>query len=95
MSLGIVVKPVTSNEANKYGLSSQTGVAIEQVAPDSPFGKAGFQKDDIILQVDDQSVSNAAGLYTMLTSLKSKHRVAIQAVDHTTGQVINVFLNLP
>ena len=92
---GLVVRPMTPQEADKYGLSSHSGLAVEQVAPESPFGKAGFQKGDIILQVDDQAVSDAGDLFTLLTSLKSKHRVTIQAVDHGTGQVINVFVRLP
>lgn len=92
---GIVVRPITSKEANEYGLDSQPGLAIEQVTPDSPFGKAGFQKGDIILHIDNQPVADAASLFIMLTSSKSNHRVTIQAVDHNTGETGNVFVRLP
>lgn len=92
---GIVVRPMTPKEASKYGLGSQSGVTIEQVAPNSPFGRAGFQKGDIILKVDNNSVSKAESLFVILTSLEMKRRVTIQAVDHNSGQVVNVFLRLP
>ncbi|MGC8492925.1 MAG: Do family serine endopeptidase [Syntrophobacteraceae bacterium] len=92
---GIVVRPMTPQEANKYGVGSKTGLTVEQVSSDSPFGKAGFQKGDIILQIDGQEVSTAGSLYVMLTSLQAKHRVTVQAIDHSSGQVVNVFMRLP
>lgn len=92
---GIVVRPMTPEEANKYGLGSKSGLTVEEVSSTSPFGKAGFQKGDIILQIDGQEVANAGALYVMLTSLEAKHRVTVQAVDHSSGQVVNVFMKLP
>ncbi len=82
---GIVVRPTTTDEANQYGLSSPEGVAIVSVLPDSPFAKAGFQKDDLILQIDSNQVDGAATLLTVLRAFKGQV-IKVMAVDHNSGQ---------
>lgn len=85
---------MTPQEANRYGLSSQSGLVIAEVDPNGVFGKAGFEKDDIILQVEKQPVGDAASLYLLLSSLKAKHRLNITAVDHNSGQTGSVLMTL-
>jgi len=92
---GIAVRPVTPQEANKYGLDSQQGLAVAEVDSNGPFGKAGFEKDDIILQVENQPVADADSLFVVLNSLKPKQKVTVMAVDHNTGQSGNVLMTLP
>jgi len=92
---GIAVTPMTPEEANALGLASQSGVVITQVDSKGPFGKAGFEKGDLILQVDNEPVSDADSLFIILSSLKAKQRVNITAVDHKTGQPGNVLMILP
>ncbi|MGA2400461.1 MAG: Do family serine endopeptidase [Syntrophobacteraceae bacterium] len=92
---GIAVEPVTPQEANKYGLDSRSGMVIAEVDPNGPFGKAGFEKGDIILQVDNQSVADADSLFILLSSLKPKHRVVVLAVDHNSGQTGKALMTLP
>ena len=91
---GLTVKPMTADEANNYGLSSQTGVAITDVRPGSAFGKAGFQKDDLILQIGANKVDSSAALLTILNALKGRN-IKILAVDHNSGQSTLVQLHLP
>ncbi len=92
---GIVVSPMTPQEANTYRLGSQSGVVITEVDSNGPFGKAGFEKGDAILQVDNQPVGDADSLFIMLSSIKPKQRVTIMAVDHKSGQTGNVMMTLP
>ena len=92
---GIMVSPMTPQEANAYGLGSQSAVAITEVDSNGPFGKAGFEKGDLILQVANQPVGDADSLLIMLSSLKPKQRVTIMALDHKSGQTGNVLMTLP
>jgi serine protease Do len=46
---GIEVSSMTPEQANAFGLGSQSGVVVTEVGKNSPFGKAGFEKGDIIL----------------------------------------------
>ena len=58
-------------------------MVITEVGSNSPFGKAGFEKGDIILQVGNQPIGDADSLFTILSSLKSKQKVTITAVPTT------------
>jgi S1-C subfamily serine protease len=50
--LGVEVRPVTTKEAERYGLDLHQGVTIIHVAPHGALGKAGFEVQDIVLAVD-------------------------------------------
>ncbi len=82
---GVTVRPLTAGEADRYGLRSQVGVAVVDVLRDSPFGRAGFQKDDLILQVDNDRIDGPATLFRILRSLKGRN-IKVVAVDHNSGQ---------
>jgi serine protease Do len=92
---GIEVSPMTPEQANAYGLGSQSGVVVTEVDSKSAFGKAGFEKGDIILQIDNQPIGDADSLFVMLSSLKSKQKVTVSAVDHKTGQAGDIEITLP
>jgi len=84
--LGVVVRPVSSQEAQKYNLQSGQGVAIESVSPDGLLGKAGFEKDDLILSVNNTPVEGVEGFVDIINSLPARQQVLLQALDHRTGQ---------
>ncbi|SPF51373.1 putative periplasmic serine endoprotease DegP-like [Syntrophobacter sp. SbD1] len=92
---GIAVIPMTPKEANAYGQGTQSGVVVTQADANGVFGKAGFEKGDLILEVENQPVDDAASLFAILSSLKPKQSVNITAVDHKTGQSGNVPITLP
>jgi serine protease Do len=93
--LGVVVRPVTENEAQKYGMQEPKGVAIKLLQPDGLLGKAGFEVNDIILSIDGQPVSDVQGFVNIVQSLKSHHWVQFLVLDHRTGQTgyIRVMVN--
>ncbi len=90
---GIAVRPMAPQEAGKYGLSSQAGLVITEVDPNSAFGKTGFEKDDVILQIENQPVGSADLLFAALNSLKGK-QITLLAIDHNTGQAGTVQMQL-
>ncbi len=90
---GLEVRPMTASEANSYGLNTQVGVTIVDISYNSPFGRAGFQKHDVILQIDNNQVDSAATLLTILRTLKGRS-ISVLAVDHNSGQSTMVQMNL-
>jgi len=92
---GIEVRPLTPQEANNYGLNSESGLVITEVNLKGPFGKAGFEKGDIILQIENNPVSSPDTLFAILSVLKQKHKVTVLAVDHKSGQSGTVQITLP
>jgi serine protease Do len=85
--LGVEVKPVTSQEAEKYGLSPNQGVVISWLDFKGPLRQAGFEVADIILGINDQPVSGLDGFVTLTSNLKSKEKINILALDHRTGNM--------
>lgn len=92
---GIEVRPMTPQELNAYGQGSQSGVEITEVGPKGPFGKAGFEVGDFILQIDNNPVDGPDTLFALLSALKSQHKATVLAVDHRTGQAGNIEITLP
>lgn len=92
---GIEVRPLAPQEANEYGLESQSGLVVTEVNPKGPFGKAGFEKGDIILQVENNPVDSPDTLFVLLSTLKQKHKATVLAVDHKSGQSATVQITLP
>ena len=92
---GIEVRPLTPQEANEYGLQSPSGLVVVQVDPKGPFGKAGFEKGDIIVQIENNPVDSPDTLFALLSTLKQRHKATVLAVDHKSGQTGKVQITLP
>jgi serine protease Do len=54
--MGITVREITPELANRYGLSDDEGVIITYVEPGSPADEAGLRKGDIIKEINRKSV---------------------------------------
>jgi S1-C subfamily serine protease len=70
-------------------------LVVTEVDPKGPFGKAGFEKGDIILQVENNPVDSPDTLLVLLSTLRQKHKATVLAVDHTSGQSAAVQITLP
>jgi serine protease Do len=85
--LGVEVRPVTPAEVEKYGLSANQGVVITRVDPKGPFGEAGFEVNDMILQVDDLPITGLDRFVRVMSALKPNQKISVVALDHRTGNV--------
>ncbi len=63
--LGIAIADNSSQLAQRFNLSTTTGVVITQVLPGSPAQQAGLQAGDIIERFDQQSITSAAQLQSL------------------------------
>lgn len=84
--LGVVVRPLKADEVSKYGLEPGQGVAIASVTPHGALGAAGFEKDDVILSVNNVPVQDVEGFVALIKSLPPHQQVFLKALDHRTGQ---------
>jgi serine protease Do len=60
--LGAVGRTVTAAAAKKLGLPKPTGMAVEEVAAQSPAAAAGIRPGDVLLTVDGKPIEDEAGL---------------------------------
>ena len=84
--LGVVLRPLKADETREYGLDPGQGVAVASVDADGPMQAVGFEKDDIILSVNNTPVHGVEGLVVLIKSLPPHQRVLIKALDHRTGR---------
>jgi serine protease Do len=92
---GLTVRPLTAKEKDKYGLETDQGVAVQEVAPKSVFSKMGFRTGDLILQVNDDWVDDPEDLAGLLAAQPSGEKANILAIDHKSGKSGYLTLTLP
>jgi serine protease Do len=83
--LGAELRPVTPDEAEKYGLSPQQGVVIGWLDPKGSLGRVGFEVGDVILEVNGQPVESVEDFAGLMSAVKPGQKMAVVALDHRTG----------
>ncbi len=84
--LGVEVRPSTQKEAKRYGISPGTGVVIVWVDPKGPLGRAGFEVDDMILEINGKAINSVEDLVMVMERIRPGSRVSILALDHRSGR---------
>jgi serine protease Do len=83
--LGGTFRDVTDKEAEKIGLDEKAGVAIVSVEPKGPLARAGFEKGDIIIKLNGQTVADVSSLAQLVGMLPPGQEVSALAVDLKKG----------
>jgi serine protease Do len=78
--LGVSVRPVTPEAAESTGLKDQKGVLIESVVEGSPAEKAGVQKGDVIVAVNEQAIGMPPELTRRIVGTPPGTRVELSIV---------------
>ena len=84
--LGAVVRPLTAGEDQKYNLEPGQGVAIASLKSGGPLAKAGFEKNDVILDINNIAVQGVQGFASLAQALPPHQQILLKALDHRTGQ---------
>ena len=84
--IGAVVRPLKADERSKYGLKSGQGVAIASLDTGGPLETVGFEKDDVILDVNNIPVKGVEEFVALIKSMPSHQQVLVRAMDHRTRQ---------
>ena len=78
--LGVAVRSVPPDLAESAGVKDQQGVFIESVVEGSPAEKAGVQKGDVIVAVNDQAVTAPPELTRRIVATPPGTRVQLSLV---------------
>lgn len=76
--LGLVVKDTDEASAKELKLPHITGAIVVSVFPGSPAAKAGFQKNDVIMEFDGQHVRSAAQLQRLVKETPVDRTVKVE-----------------
>ena len=78
---GLTTQPWTPELRERFGVKSDSGVAVVAVAPDSPADEAGVRPGDVILEIDRESVESPGELARRLDDADEKILVLIGRGD--------------
>ncbi len=90
--LGIDPIEITPYIAERYGLPVNYGIYVNGVFPNSPAAKAGIQKGDIIVKMDNQIVDSIAKYKVIINSKKPGDELVIELRTEFATKVVVVKL---
>ena len=70
--LGVYATPLELEVSHQLALPANLHLSVEYVEKDSPAEKAGIQKFDVLLQLDDQILVNPEQLKFLVRSKKKR-----------------------
>jgi serine protease Do len=88
--LGVQIKDLSKDVAERLGLPNTHGVLVARVFPDSPAGKAGIQAGDVITQIEGKPVKDGRVLQTLVAGLPLNKPVSLTVFrdgHHQTASV--------
>ena len=80
--LGISIKDVTQEDAEVYGLPEIAGALVEDFNDGSPAQRAGIERGDVIVAVDDQKVERVGQLQRLIAQHKPNEDVALRVIRY-------------
>ena len=92
--LGAEVRPVSTQEAEKYGMETPIGVTVSSLSKGSPLQEAGIEVNDIILGINGQMIGGTDNFYSIIATAPSKTRLAVLVLDHRSGNTGSVTVKL-
>lgn len=78
--LGVIIQTLTEELAEGLGLDSTEGALVTQVEKDSPAEKAGLQREDVIIKLDGQVVTDSRILARMVAAVGPGKQVEIEII---------------
>jgi membrane-associated protease RseP (regulator of RpoE activity) len=75
--LGVLMRPLTSEDTRRLGTSADHGVVVAGVMPDSPAAKAGLRRGDVITAVGGQPVRDPGELRHAIQQAGAGQEIAL------------------
>ena len=90
--LGVSIQELTPDLAKEFGVSETSGALVADVMEDSPATKAGFERGDIITELDGKPVRDPTHLRTLIADSAPGTKVAITLLRDKRRQSLEVTL---
>ncbi len=91
-ALRVSVREVSRADAMAFGLPQPRGAVVEGFPDDSPAEKAGIQRGDVIIAVDDRPVERVGQLQRVVASYEPNDRVGVTVIRYGERLSFNVRL---
>ena len=92
--LGVALQEVSPELAQQFGLeTSESGVLITEVVPDTPAEKSGIQRGDIVLEIDGESVETASEFMNIIAGTDPGTRISLLLIRDGSQRFLDVTLD--
>ncbi|HLW68254.1 MAG TPA: PDZ domain-containing protein [Gemmataceae bacterium] len=81
--IGVQAQPLTPEMKEKLKVSTDTGVIVTDVMPNSPAAQAGLNRDDVITAIDDHPVKTPDDLRNAIQSAGSGKEISLKIMRGT------------
>ena len=75
--LGVYAENISRENMGRYHMGQVRGVGVTRIVKDSPAEKAGLRKDDVILRIDNESITSVRKLNRIVSELAPDQAVKI------------------
>ncbi|MBN2029952.1 PDZ domain-containing protein [bacterium] len=90
--LGVTLQDMNADLADYFGLGEDEGVLILDVQEDSPAEKSGLKSGDVIVALDDESVTEPGDIQDILADFEEGDEITVEIVRQRRRQEIAVEL---
>lgn len=91
--LGVQLQDLNTDLAGYFGVKEDEGALILKVEEDTPAEEAGMKSGDVIVQIDEEEVGNAADVREILSDFEEGDEVVITVIRHNRRQRFKVELD--
>ena len=94
--LGVMIQTLNRELADAMKLSTQRGVIVSGIEPDSPAAKAGLQRGDVIVALDGKPLHSVGRLRSWIASRGSGAKISLRLLrDNKTMEIPVALGELP
>jgi serine protease Do len=90
--VGVETEEVNSEKVKELKLPAERGVFIEKVLPDSPAAKAGLKENDVVTEINGQSVEGTVQFRRMIHEIPAGRTAQLRVWRDGRAQTIEVTL---
>jgi len=90
--LGVQLAELTPELAEGFGLAVQSGILVQQVMPGTPADRAGFHRNDVIVEFNGQAVTDVPKFRLRVADTKVGSRVPVVVLRDGKRQTLGVTL---
>ncbi len=90
--LGVQLHAINEDLAPYFGIKAGEGVLILNVEKNSPAEKAGLKSGDVIVKIEDETVSKPRDVYEIISEFDEDEEVTIEIIRQNKKQTISVKL---
>lgn len=76
--IGVTIQELTPELAEEFGIRKSKGALVSDVAKNSPAGRAGIMRGDIILEFNGKEVIDVSSLRNMVAQSKAGNEISIK-----------------